>query len=560
MTLHSPSGPAPQKVASVASSSTTDRSAMPTFRRALSDNELSYYLPSRAFGMNDINVMLTFEAPKDLITPIRVRTAWAILRLRHSLLASRVEMEAGRYDEACFVYTPPASPMEAMEEGSRSLTTFAGLSGAELIDDCMNQTRKLSAASLTYLQVELENDVSPGVGAYKMMLYTPHFVLDARGIYALHNELLEMMGGHYGSELRPKTDAELVKMLESEWMRRWDRPQDAQDAIVPSSESRLKVPQSAVDLAEYKTDYENVQKQFSGAHAFPRSKAYDHHCRLLQAKFSPRQSTTMLSKCKREAVTIQSAMFSVISFAYLLLRERRPDLSPDKTLPILMYTAINIHAQLHPLSKLASKTFLALTYHNVMLPAFLPARDKHKAFWQRSRDVQKQMHTYTRNPSIAGRSLAAAAERAERAKHWARFDDEANGTLPPSPKVAVVAKAAEAPAVPSIALIGVSQVGLTTGIYRTERYPTIKVTDVVGATRKGPGGLFFYTRTFFGRFHMMLQWETSVFADGLMEEFYDYLLEVIHEYMLQDPQMRTRSEMELEGYDKRPAPRARAKL
>jgi hypothetical protein len=108
--------------------------AMPTYRRTLSPNELyalpprtpflhltfssSYFLPSRAYGLNDMICELphfarprsdappagmTIHAPPALISSLRVRIVWAIMRLRHSLMACRVEMAPGCYDDAQFV-------------------------------------------------------------------------------------------------------------------------------------------------------------------------------------------------------------------------------------------------------------------------------------------------------------------------------------------------------------------------------------------------------------------------------------------------------------------------
>lgn len=49
-------------------------------------------------------VHLGFRAPPSLVNPHRVAIAWAILRLRHPLLAARVVMEPGEYDTARFVW------------------------------------------------------------------------------------------------------------------------------------------------------------------------------------------------------------------------------------------------------------------------------------------------------------------------------------------------------------------------------------------------------------------------------------------------------------------------
>ena len=88
------------------------------YERKMGDTELSYYLPSRANGVNDMCVPslslsflnlnfllrylhLGFKAPNHLMTRERVRVVWAILRQRHPLLAATVEMHD--YDDVRFV-------------------------------------------------------------------------------------------------------------------------------------------------------------------------------------------------------------------------------------------------------------------------------------------------------------------------------------------------------------------------------------------------------------------------------------------------------------------------
>lgn len=77
-----------------------------TYTRTLSDNELSYFLPSRGAGdgVNDMYLHIGFRAKAHLVSPRRVAVAWAIIRLRHPLLAARVTMEEGAYNDAKFVW------------------------------------------------------------------------------------------------------------------------------------------------------------------------------------------------------------------------------------------------------------------------------------------------------------------------------------------------------------------------------------------------------------------------------------------------------------------------
>ena len=80
------------------------------YERKMGDSELSYYLPSRANGVNDMCAALAFfsaflslpttsrylhlgfKAPNHVMERERVRVVWAILRQRHPLLAATVEM------------------------------------------------------------------------------------------------------------------------------------------------------------------------------------------------------------------------------------------------------------------------------------------------------------------------------------------------------------------------------------------------------------------------------------------------------------------------------------
>jgi hypothetical protein len=91
------------------------------YERQLGESELSYYLPSRESGVNDMSVSsltsrsnrtdpftasrrylhLGFRAPNVLVQHERVCMVWAILRLRHPLLSSKIQMHD--YNDTRFV-------------------------------------------------------------------------------------------------------------------------------------------------------------------------------------------------------------------------------------------------------------------------------------------------------------------------------------------------------------------------------------------------------------------------------------------------------------------------
>jgi hypothetical protein len=208
-----------------------------------------------------------------------------------------------------------------------------------------------------------------------------------------------------------------------------------------------------------------------------------------------------------------------------------------------MYTAINLRHYLRPTSPLESYMSLALAYYNVVLPAFLPSdHDRHKMFWARGRAAQQQMFKHAHSPLLLQRARAENTVRGERAKAWAQIDDEADGTLPPTPRAPPVpAPPGPAPA-PSIALLGVTQCGDETEVFRMEAYPQITLIDSVGGTRKAPNGLIILTRTFLGKYHMALLWDAAPLPPGLMEEYWRYVVDGMHEYVLEDSSLKGTAE------------------
>lgn len=86
----------------------------PATRRELSPNELAYYLMSRGDGVNDIYLHLGFRALERVLHPSRIHTIWAIQRLRHPLLASRI-VPGLDVSSAQFEYARPGTVGEAID-------------------------------------------------------------------------------------------------------------------------------------------------------------------------------------------------------------------------------------------------------------------------------------------------------------------------------------------------------------------------------------------------------------------------------------------------------------
>ncbi|KAJ7038000.1 hypothetical protein C8F04DRAFT_1327940 [Mycena alexandri] len=530
-------------------SSPSKQPTLPTYRRTLSPNELSYFLPSRAYGLNDMCNRNGFHAPPTLISPQRVCIAWAIMRLRHSLLACRVEMAPGCYDQAEFVYTPPSSSRQALAEGTSGVRIFDDVSGQELLRRTFNGPRILSSDCLARLDLARHGEVSPGIHEFHLHFMSAHMTSDSLAVQQAIHSVFELLAGPATPGGAPRTDAELAKLLNQEWRVRWGDAHLVHDAIVSSTEVRLLgLPQSKFCEVAWKVDNHNVQKKFIGGHVFPRTKSPTTNTRCISAMFDESQTAAITAKCKTKRVTFANAMFGLCNFAWIRLCAAHPELDAPKDLPMLMYTAINLRRYLAGGPPLTSYLSLALEYHNVVLPTFLPASiDPQRMFWARSAMAQKQMFKYAHSPLMRRRAVVTNRERGERAKVWARIDDEANGTLPrtpraPQPQGSSPPLGPKGTPVPAVALLGVSNAGDMAGVYRAEAYPLIKLVDMAGGPRRGPGGLLVYTHTFLGRLNLVLMWDAAPFPPGLIEEFWRYVVDGVHGYVLEDSSLKGTAE------------------
>ncbi|KAF7360553.1 hypothetical protein MVEN_00786400 [Mycena venus] len=464
--------------------------AMPTYRRTLSPNELSYFLPSRAYGLNDMSNRIVIHAPPSLISPLRICIAWAIMRLRHSLMSCRVEMLPGCYDDAQFVYTPPSSPGEALSEATAGVRILDDITGPALVHAFLNGPKTLSSDCLSRLDVARHGQVSPGIHEFHLVFMLHHMINDSLAMHETQHLMCELLGGSATPNGNPRTDADLRKILDHEWMRRFGTSRVAHDAIVPATEVKiLGLARSKLHDAAWRVDNQNIQKRFIGGHVFPRTKSPLTDFRIIQARFDVAQTKAIFANCKAKRVTVANAVFGLFNFAWIRLCAAHPEINAPKDLPMLMYTAISLRRFLKPASPLESYMSLALEYYNVVLPAFLPRGvDPHKMFWTRSREAQRQLAKHAQSPLLLKRAVVSGKTRGERAKAWAQIDDEADGTLPSVSRAPPVPSASGPKQAPSLALLGVTHGGDCANIFRPEAYPPIKIIDLGGGSRRAPGG------------------------------------------------------------------------
>jgi hypothetical protein len=126
----------------------------------------------------------------------------------------------------------------------------------------MNGPRTLSANHLSRLDVALHGHVSQSTHEFQLIFMLHHMINDTLAVYATEQHMCELLGGSAtpGGPLR--TDAELAKALDHEWMRRWGALRVAHDPIVAATEVRiLELSQSKFQEAAWKVDNQNIQKQ-----------------------------------------------------------------------------------------------------------------------------------------------------------------------------------------------------------------------------------------------------------------------------------------------------------
>ena len=175
------------------------------------------------------------------------------------------------------------------------------------------------------------------------------------------------------------------------------------------------------------------QQKLVGGQTFPRAKHPERHTLVPTVSFPEDRTRAMLKKCKAHGVSISAALFAVCNLAWARLDRG------TKELPAMMYSALNLrpYFTVRRPSPWDSYWFLAIGYFNVILPSFLPAagEPQERAFWLRARQAKEQSTRAAKSPLVASRTHEMATERGERARAWAKEDDERDaGTyVPPAP-------------------------------------------------------------------------------------------------------------------------------
>ncbi|KAG1813317.1 uncharacterized protein BJ212DRAFT_1482771 [Suillus subaureus] len=493
--------------------------------RPLGNSELSYFLPSRASGVNDMYLHLGFVAPEHVVRRERVLMVWAILRIRHPLLASNVVMQG--YDDVKFVFTPPQSPGDALVNADCNLE-YRTSTKDELIDSYLNGARTLSNDRLSYLIVSQGGTSlpSPPITPRSISPFneceSPSYNHDRDGmaLHQLANDLFGLLGGD-------KTIAELEAQLKEELSSRWDAD-STRTAVLPNAlEDNFTVSPSKLRNAAEKVDFQLSQRRLVGGHSFRRQTKQPRHTIVPTVSFDPERTKSILKRCKTHGVSVSAAIFAACNIAWAKMCSEKQDLS------MMMYSALNLRPYFTVKPANDSYWFLAIGYFNVILPTFIPRSiDLSSVFWHRARVAKEQSTQAAKNRMIVSRSLLMAEERGQRARLWAKEDDEKErGTFVPPPPSSVPA-ADTALRTPSAALIGLSLLGNLDGIYKHGTFPAIKLHTLTTGSRQRSGGMLLFGYTFAGKLWVSLGYDVNGFDKVMVEQFWEHMLQTMDDLLL----------------------------
>ncbi|RSH85790.1 nrps [Saitozyma podzolica] len=466
-----------------------------SYERPLGPSEVAYFAGS-ADGAGDMALHLTLSSLPELFLPDRVATAWACLRARHPLLASRLAVRDGAELDVYFKYPHPASAVDALDD-ARDALSYNSLTKDELFENHLSGPRSLSETRLSHLTISTTTSSttasSPPNRTFSLFLTIPHFAGDGMTLNALTHELVLLLS-------KPKSlqADELDKALTV-----------APTRLPLSLEDQLPRPVTSFQRAAQAVDYQLRLSREVGGHVLPRQERGPKKTVMKEIELDEHTTKRILQRCKKEGVTINSALFALVAMAWAAITPG--GLEPD--LPILMYSALNVRPQLPP-SK-ASDAFLAISYFTVSLPAFLPLPSSRKGrFWQRARSVRAQILRASTSQLLVSRCLAMSDERQARAMKR------------PAPFREIVKNSA-----PSKALCGVTPLGNLDRTYTHGQYaPGLELLTLSITSRQRQGGFLLGSHTFKGRLWFQMTWDEYGFEEGALERFWAELWKLLVGY------------------------------
>ncbi|KAG5650740.1 hypothetical protein H0H81_011184 [Sphagnurus paluster] len=491
-----------------------DQSYDHRIERRMGDTELSYFLPARENGVNDMYLHLGFTAPPHILERERIHLVWAILRTRHPLLASRVEMHD--YNDVKFVYVPPHSAENALEIAAINLE-YRTQAKDELIDSYLNGPRTLSNDRISYLVVSFpqRDALTATTVKCEFLICAAHFLGDGMALHQFANDFFSLLGS--------STTSELAALLSLEWHARCGKLASERDSLPSCLEDRLPPLKGNFGRLASRVDFHRSQEKLIGGQTFPKKSGAVRHTIVPTISIDEARTKTLLKRCKANGVSISSALFAICNIAWAKASGDRPEI------PTLMYSALNLRSSLMVNKALNdSYWFLAIGYFNVILPGFLPRSGNLAAtFWHRARSAKTQSTDAAKNPMTISRAREMARKRGEQARAWAKEDDDKERGLwkapPPAPKKT---------GPPASALIGLSLLGNLDGIYKHAAFENIKLDTLTTGSRQRAGGMLLFGYTFVGKLWLSLGYDQNGFENEVVEKFWNNVLGYTDEFLI----------------------------
>ncbi|KAG9018752.1 hypothetical protein FRB90_010059 [Tulasnella sp. 427] len=518
-----------------------------TSKRLMGDTELSYYLPSRADGVNDMYLHLGFRAPRSLFSARRVTAAWALLLLRHPPLAATVIPPPAStspfetdYSQVNFTYTAPTSPSDALHRASALLHLYKDASKDELIHRYLNGDRTLGDHKLACLilseNISSQDDLSAD---YNLLICAVHFLGDGMALHRFANELFTLLAAPEAGESLTPHDFE--DMVRKEWEARYGASKASASSVLPPAlEDCLPPIGGKLRKAAVKVDFLNSTRKDIGGHSLPRAKGKPRKTLVPTPSFDEATTKSILKKCKAQGVSISNALFALSALAWSRVQQRDQAKDFRSDLPIMMYSALNLRPYLRSSPDL-SYWFVSVGFFNVVLPAFLPSSNSeqddksklHSMFWHRARLAKVQSSRAAKHPMLVPRTQQMAKLRSNRSQAFAAEDDaKAQGIPLPAPVHAPKTTAVVEPSrAPSNALFGLSLLGNLDGIYMHKSYPAIQLHTLTTGSRQREGALLVFGYTFVGKLWLSLGYDVNGFQAGVVEAWWNEVLSGVSEFL-----------------------------
>ncbi|KAF9486448.1 hypothetical protein BDN70DRAFT_902567 [Pholiota conissans] len=461
--------------------------------RKLGETEVSYFLPSRESGVNDMYLHLGCTVPSHLVERQRVLVAWAIMRIRHPLLASSIRMKS--YDDISFQYDAPHSPNAALALANRHLEYREQSKDDQNVD---------------------------------FLICATHFLGDGMALHRFASDFFALLGSTLDQEA-------LDKLLAMEWSESFYKkeapslPQPMEDRLPPCIPGRLRAAASRID-------FELNQQKLVGGHHFPKNSRGPRRTVVPTICIEPYKTKLILKYCKDRGVSISAALFALCNIAWARTR------SGGWELPVMMYSALNMRPNLIADKKLNdSYWFLAIGYFNVVLPSFFPGIEAEGhgklagMFWHRARAAKAQSIQAAKSPLIVSRCRQMAVERGRRARVWAKEDDDKLAGVPSHSAAPIVSGPVPIPLrpnAPSTALMGLSLLGNLDGIYKHSNFPDFKFHTLTTGSRQRSGGMLLFGYTFADKLWISFGYDANGFEETTVQKFWENIVDGVEEFLV----------------------------